>query len=264
MIPNSTVISFVVAAIFTLLAPIAIIIVLAVKKRINGLPLLFGALAFSLSQVVLRIPLLSFLSGQEWFIRFQILYYIPFILLISLSAGLFEESARLGGALLLKKRRSFKDIISFGLGHGLCEVILLVGFSHLSNTILCLTINSDAGVNTTAIPAQMIEMAVFQLAAVNPVHVYLGIMERFSAVLFHIFATVLVFKGVIDKKKRYYVIAIAAHTMFNFIGIVLTQYAGVYIGEAAILLMGLSAGGYVLKYKNTQTQPRKQKYEQDY
>ena len=35
-----------------------------------------------------------------------------------LSAGLFEETARLVGAKLLKQHRTYKDMISFGLGHG--------------------------------------------------------------------------------------------------------------------------------------------------
>ena len=49
-----------------------------------------------------------------------------------LSAGLFEETARLGGAAILKNYRTWKDMVSFGLGHGLCEVMLIAGIIPMS------------------------------------------------------------------------------------------------------------------------------------
>ena len=77
MISNSTVLAFVFAAIFTLILPIAFIIILGVKKKISGLPLLLGAVAFFLSQIILRIPLLNVLSGQDWYRNFAEHHYIP-------------------------------------------------------------------------------------------------------------------------------------------------------------------------------------------
>jgi len=253
MIPNSTVLAFVIAAICTLIVPIVILVVLGIKKKISLLPLLVGAAAFFISQIVLRIPLLTALSGQEWYLNFAANNYVPFILLLSLSAGLFEESARLGGALLLKNHRTFKDIISFGLGHGFCEVIILIGISHVNNVILCMVANGNGGTLasalTSALPPEILEAAIAQLAAVNPAHVFWGLLERFSAVIFHIFATLLVFKSVIEKKWRYYVFAIAAHTLFNFVGVLLTRFAGIVIAEIVLLVMALAAGYYTIKSK---------------
>ena len=268
MISNATVYSFIIAAIFTLVLPIAILVAAAAKKRVEGLPLLAGAAAFFLSQIVLRIPILNAFSGQEWFRSFAE-YYVPFILIISLSAGIFEESARLGGALLLKKlslsegmseegarlggelsqkrNRGFKDIVSFGIGHAFCEVIIMVGFTHINNVVLCMAINGSAGTLAEAFPPDVLEAAAAQLAAVDSFHVYLGIIERISAVMFHIFATILVFKGVNEENLQYYVLAILAHTMFNFIGVFLASYAGLVISEAAILVMAIAAGYYVVK-----------------
>jgi uncharacterized membrane protein YhfC len=243
MISNATFLSFAIAAVCTLPLPVAILVVLRVKKKIKELPLLLGAGAFFLSQIVLRIPLLNALSGQEWYNNFAE-HYVVFLLLISLSAGLFEESARLGGALILKRHRSFKDIISFGLGHAFCEIIIVVGISYISNAVLCVAVNDSSGTLAAAVPPGTLETAMTQLTGVNPAHVYLGILERFSAVIFHIFATVLVFKGVIEKKLRYYALAILAHTLFNFTSVFLAGFAGIAIAEAALLVMALAAGYY--------------------
>ncbi len=254
MIPSSTIFAFIVAAIFTLLLPIVILIVLAVKKKLSGLPLLLGVAAFFISQILLRIPILNILSGQEWYKAFA-LNFIPYALCLSLSAGLFEESARLGGALLLKRQRSYKDIISFGLGHGFCEVILLVGFTQINNIMLSMAINNGGGALTAALPAETLKTVVDQLTAVNPVHVYWGIAERFSAVTFHVFATMLVFKGVINRKWIYYVLAIAAHTLFNFLAVMLARYTGITITELVLLILALAAGVYVIKQKKDHGDP---------
>jgi len=246
MIPFSIVFSFVIAAVFTVVVPIVILIVLGIKRKISGLPLLFGAAAFFLSQVVLRMPLMSMLSGQSWYQAFASQFFL-YVLFLSFSAGLFEESARLGGALLLKKHRSYKDVISFGLGHAFCEVIILVGIANISNALLCLSINSGNGLSMPS--SERMETMLAWLTSTNTMDVYLGILERFIAVIFHIFATVLVFIGVTKKKIHYYFLAILVHTLFNLSAVLLTQFAGAVISEIALLITALAMGFYTLRLK---------------
>ena len=248
MIPASVVNAFTIALLSTTILPIAILIYLAVKKKINGRPLLFGFLAFFASQMLLRLPLLSVISGMEWFDTFAG-QFIPFALFLSFTAGLFEESARLGGALLLKYKRSYKDAISFGLGHGFCEVIMLIGLTHINNVVLCMAVNNPGDAMALAMAPELLGEAAEVLAGVNPLHVYLGIFERVFAVIFHVFATVLVFLGVVKKKWIYFIMAIGAHTLFNFIAVLLANYVNIYVSEAAILVMALAAGWYTLKCK---------------
>ena len=246
MISNFTVLALVAAAVCTLILPVILLIILGGKKKISGLPLLLGASAFFLSQIIIRIPILGVISTKVWYINFAENHYIPLILLICLSAGLFEETARLGGAFILKKHRSFKDIISFGLGHAFCEVVVLIGFTHINNIILSSTVNQSGGVSAVALPPEMMQ-AVMQLATVSPAYVYLGILERVSAVIFHIFATVLVFSGVIQRKMSRCGLAIAAHTLFNFAGVMAAHYAGIVVSEILLLAMASAAGYYILK-----------------
>jgi uncharacterized membrane protein YhfC len=249
MIPLSTIITFALAAVCTLLLPIVLIIVFAVKKKISGLPLLLGAAAFFVSQICLRMPLLNLLAQQDWYVSMAS-NIVPFIFFLAFTAGLFEESARLGGAMLLKKQRSYKDRISFGLGHGFCEAILLVGFSHVSNTMLCLLINS--GVGLSAIAPDVLETAAAQLMAVVPTDILWGVLERFSTVIFHIFATVLVFQGVKRGKLGYYFLAILAHTLVNFVSILLARYGGMFISEMVLFLAALGMGVYILLARGTE------------
>jgi len=252
MISSSLTAAFAIAAVCTVLAPVVLLIVLGVKRRISGKPLLLGTAAFFVSQVVIRIPVINALSAQSWFQSFSAQHAILYALLLSLTAGLFEESARLGGAMILKKQRSYKDVISFGLGHGLCEVILLVGLSYVSNALLCIIIGGSAEQALDVLPAETLEAAVAQLTAVNPVNVYWGIFERVSAVIFHIFATMLVFQGVINGKTlRYFLLAITAHMAFNLSGVLLGSYIGVEVSEIVMMALALAGGVYVLKQKKT-------------
>jgi uncharacterized membrane protein YhfC len=250
VIPFSIVLSFVTAAIFTVVLPIALLIFLGIKRKIKGLPLLFGMAAFFVSQVVLRMPLMGVLSEQSWHLNLAA-QLIPYALFLSFSAGLFEESARLGSALLLRKHRSYKDVISFGLGHAFCEVILLAGIASASNALMCLLNNSGGG-----LPIEQTGKMLTWLMNTNVLDVYLGVLERFIAVVFHIFATVLVFKGVVEKKIRYYFLAMLIHTAFNFSAVLLAQYFGGLAAEIVLLVLALPMGIYALKCKDDFVNPR--------
>ena len=249
MIPESTVTAFIAAFIFTLPLPIILLIILGIRRKIKWLSLLAGAGAFFLSQIVLRIPLLNVLSTQGWYQDFT-KHYLLYVLALSLSAGLFEESARYGGAVLLKERRSFKDAVSFGLGHAFCELVIVAGITHINNITLCLLINSGNDAVLSAFPADVIQKAANTFMTVHSADIYWGILERFSAVLFHVFATVLVFRSVREKKARYYILAVAAHTVFNLSGVLLARFAGIVVSEAVLLILALTAGGYVMKQTN--------------
>jgi uncharacterized membrane protein YhfC len=248
MVESSVVTSFVIALVFTTVVPIAILIVLGATKRLSGVPLLLGILSFFISQIVVRIPLLTVFSEQGWFQSFAT-QFIPYVLVLSFTAGLFEESARLGGALLLKKRRSYRDVISFGLGHGFCEVVLLIGLTHINNVLGCVAVNNPGGAIAAIFPPDVFQIFADLLPGVDAAHVYLGILERVFAVVVHIFATVLVFQGVIRRNWWYYILAIVAHTLVNLVAILLANYVNIYASEAALFVIAAVMGVYVIKSK---------------
>ena len=101
------------------------------------------------------------------------------------------------------------------------------------------------GALLAGVDSATLELVASQLAAATPGVVALGLLERVSAVLFHLFATSLVFTAVIRRRPGWYLAAIAAHTLFNSVAVLLAG-AGMVVTELALLALGLCGGGYVL------------------
>jgi uncharacterized membrane protein YhfC len=243
---------FIVAAASELLIPLIILLILGLKKKIAAVPLSFGFACFLVSQVLLRIPILQVLGTQDWFKAFA-LQTVPYIIMLSVTAGLFEESARLASAgIFLKKHRDFRDALSFGFGHGFCEVILLTGMAQINNIIYATAINNGTLSTMLAkLPAETTQQITNSMLAVKPEGIYLGILERVFAVTYHIFASVLVFKGVREHKIRFYFYAICAHTIFNFGGVMLTRYVNLWAGEGLMLVLAVTALLLIFRMKKS-------------
>ena len=247
LIPSASVAAMAAGFALLFIAPVVFLIVLGVRRRLSGAPLALGFASFFVSQVVLRIPLLGVLGTLPAFAAFAAdSPYLYALLVGGLSAGLFEETARLGGALILKKRRAYRDAVSFGLGHGLCEVMLLVGFNYINLIVLSLMANTNAAALSALLGAETYEVLIAQLQSVTPVLVLWAVVERVSAVLLHMFNTVLVFRAVREKKAVFYFAALALHTVFNF-GATLLAPVSVAVCELVLLAAGLACGWGVLK-----------------
>lgn len=241
--------TFLLALVCTLLLPVVVLLVLGLMKKISLLPLGLGFASFFLSQILLRLPLLQWCAGQVWYQELAASSPVLLGLLLAFTAGLFEESARLGGACLLGPRkpaypggpprsgyRTWKGALSFGLGHGLCETILLAGMTHVNNLIFCLLLNFGQDALASLLPADQLELVVEQFAAVTPALILAGILERVSAVLFHLFATGLVFLGVAAKRWFLYPAAILCHTLFNCVALLPVS---VWLIEGLLFLLAL-------------------------
>lgn len=250
MVSTSLMISFAVSLCLTFIAPIALMIVLGVRKKITPAPLAMGLLTFFLSQVILRMPLLNILSATPQWQSFS-QNFLLFALVTSFSAGLFEESARLGGCAILKRFRSYRDAVSFGLGHGFCEVLFLVGFSQINNLMYAVSINNGSLTSTlSSLPAETVDQLIQQFTSTSPVLVYVAILERLFAVTFHVFAALLIVEGLRNRRAlRGYVLALLAHTAFNFVAVILDQYVNFWVAEGAMLVMAAGAAVYIFHAK---------------
>lgn len=131
------------AMVATLLLCIALptLSIAALSRRHSNVMRAFavGAVAFFVSQIILRIPLMVLATAVS---PDTIGAFVSSVPVASFSAGLFEETARLLFMMwLLKGYLRRADGIAFGLGHGGIEAILLVGMTMLNNLILALMIN---------------------------------------------------------------------------------------------------------------------------
>ena len=97
--------SFALALFLTLVLPILLLLFLCLFKKISPLPMALGLLSFFISQILLRIPLLQLCAGQGWYQALAQSSPLVLGLGLAFTAGLFEESARLGGAALLGPRK---------------------------------------------------------------------------------------------------------------------------------------------------------------
>jgi uncharacterized membrane protein YhfC len=131
----------IVFSIFSLFVCFGLPIILAiymVKKR--GAPIkavIIGASTFFVVQPLIRIPILQYLQGNFWFQVNVETNTVIMSIFLGLTAGIFEEGGRyIAFKFLLKKRLDLETGIAYGIGHGGCEAMLLVGTSIISSLII--------------------------------------------------------------------------------------------------------------------------------
>lgn len=178
----------------SLLLPLFISIFLIIRSKSYFKPIIVGVLTFLIFQVFTRIYILQvILPTQVWYILFTYDYPILYAFLLSLTAGLFEEIGRYIMMKYILRKMDIKKALAFGLGHGGIEAILFVGIA------LVLT-------NPMLIDSQQLLMS--------------GL-ERFSAIIFHLGFSVLVYQMIFKSKKFNLLYAISLHTLVNFVSVVL-------------------------------------------
>ncbi|MDA1679184.1 MULTISPECIES: YhfC family glutamic-type intramembrane protease [unclassified Bacillus cereus group] len=199
------------------------------KKRY--IPYMLGILAFVVSQILIRIPILNYVSGTSTnFQMFSIMQPVLFVLLLSLSAGIFEEIARFIAMRYFMKQRDWHSGFLFGAGHGGIEAVLIVG-------------------------VPVISLLLSQTFIQNGDSYYFGGMERIVAMVLHIGLSIIVLQAVVQKKFRYVVYAILIHGTANALAGIISLYVpgknGIIMSEVSIAICALLVFSYsfILKRK---------------
>lgn len=158
--------------------------------RRNYLPaFLAGTATFVISQLVLRIPLLSLLSELPAYFQWSLANPIWSGLFAAVTAGLFEEIGRwlvLGWG--IRKKHSWMDGLLFGLGHG--------------------------GIEAAWVGSKMLPY--LNNPSVTQLNFFLSGFERMSCLGIHVGLTMVVMLGVRKKNWKYYLLAILLHTAVDF------------------------------------------------
>lgn len=257
-IPNSSVAYFVAMAIVGILVPIIISLVYVKVKKEKITTVLIGALTFFLFAIVLESipkavlmqipsPVSRFVMGNPWVL----------IITGALLAGIFEETGRLVAfKFMLKNRNERTTATAYGIGHGLFEVMFILGYSaiqYLSYISLIKAGTFETVINQVAMvsPDQAAALSALpaQIAAVTWLNFVLAIVERTSAVLFHIGASFIVFYAVKTPKKGiFYLVAVLLHAALDTFAGLLTVgvISNIFVLEA--LLMVFSIAVFCLGY----------------
>lgn len=239
-------------------APVALIIYFAVKRRLSAKALLFGMVLFIVFALILEQILHYLVLGANPQNSFVYKSTILYMLYGGLAAGIFEETARLLGFKFLVRVKTGESLdtgISYGIGHGGAEAIILGGTAMLSNIIYAVMINNGA-IETVlkAMPSDKQDVfrnLISQLVNTSSPIFLMGGFERIFAFLVQISLSLLVLKAVVQKKWSFYLLAIGLHALVDFAAVLYQKGAisSVYLVELTVLVF--TAGIVLLTYRLT-------------
>ncbi|HEX3345027.1 MAG TPA: YhfC family glutamic-type intramembrane protease [Polyangiaceae bacterium] len=191
-------------------------------RRRSGAPMSVwgaGALVFVVSQCVLRLPWqipLGIWMGPR--IHGSRVLSFGWIAASALTAGVFEEVGRWGGyRWIVKKERSFRTGVMFGLGHGGIESMLLVGLT-LFGTLATYTLVAVAP-SVLKLPPETLEKLVTAMSALHPGDFTAAVVERVMALTFHVAASLLVLQCFVGGSKAWVVLAVLLHFLADFVAV---------------------------------------------
>ncbi len=229
---------------------------------------IFLAQRFGLSWGVFGAGAATFIASQVFHIPFNIYLLSPLISslnldpgpgsadlaiyggLLGFSAGIFEETARyLVLRFWRKDVRTWRQSLMFGAGHGGIEAIIvglltfvgflqLVAFKNFSPQALE---SIASGKQLEALQTTL--QSFWSLAWYD--HLWGGL-ERFSAILIHLSATVLVFQSLRRKNLLWYLAAVLWHALVDFFAVFGLPTWGIPLTEGALFAMGLLSLAIVL------------------
>ena len=250
--------------------PVAVAIIWKVKKKEPFTTILIGAATFLLFALILEKPIQNVLAfptamglPDHAVSRFLSANPILPALVSGLFPGVFEETGRLVAfKTILRKRKNRETSISYGIGHGGFEVILILGITYIQYIAYAVMINTGIiGIIINQVaslaPDQLgsVESVVNLLTGFSFADLGIAFVERIFAVLFHIGASILVFYACRNKKSFWlYPFAILLHTAVDFIGalsIFNVIHLSPWVLEGIIAVFGLLTflGAYFLLYK---------------
>ena len=262
MIPAANILACIVTLFVSLILPIAILIVFAVKNKGKGIwsAWLLGAAGFFVTQMLIRTPILVWLSTFEGFVQFAQSHLFPYSLLMAFTAGLFELAGRFAAAKFMRRNLTCKRALAAGLGHGSIEAILIVGITYIANLVLIVQIQTgsfDALIAQTAAAGgdvSQLEVTKATLAQTSWV-LFLGAgLERLLTLFCQVTMSMLVCWGVHSGHTVKGLLAcLGFHTLLDSIagismlsGTVLSQASAYGIIYALLAVLAL-AGLWILK-----------------
>ena len=224
MVPVATVVTCCVTLFVSLLLPVLVLILFVMRCRRQGIlsAWLLGAAGFFVTQILIRLPVLTVLQKQSWFGDFAQNSLFLYAFGLAFSAGLFELAGRFAVAKLMQKKLTFRRSLAAGLGHGGLEAMLLIGMTYVNNLIYIVMINSgyfDSLIAQTAglgVDISQLELIRTQLSGASPALFLLAGLERILAMTGHVAMSMLVCYGVAHGKTGICVLlCLVIHTLMD-------------------------------------------------
>ncbi|MBE0408463.1 MAG: YhfC family intramembrane metalloprotease [Anaerolineales bacterium] len=218
-----------------------------------------GGLVFILSQVF-RFPFIwgtsfAFERGilppisPNWHFTFNLLF-------LSISAGVFEESARyLMYRWWVKDARSWRQGILLGTGHGGFEAIILGVLVLFGFFQMMAILGQDLA---TLVDASQLSLAEQQVQEYWTLPWYLtlfGALERAFIILLHISLSLMVLQVFIRRQIRWLALAFGWHALVNAVGVYLLNTSGMIAAEVGIGLGAIVSIGIIIQLRDADAPP---------
>ena len=224
MVSTASILFCILTLFISLILPVLVLILFAARNRRQGIvsAWLLGAAGFFVTQILIRLPILTVLQSQGWFLNFAQNHLFGYAFSLAFTAGLFELAGRFGVAKIMQKKLTFHRSLAAGLGHGGIEAMILVGMTYVNNLIYIGMINSgyyDTLIAQTAgmgVDVTQLELIRAQLVGMSPSMFLLAGFERLLAMIGHLAMSVLVCYGVAHKKVGICVLmCLGIHTLID-------------------------------------------------
>ncbi len=253
--------SYAVAIAFDVLMPVAVVLWARRRLGASWKVVGWGAAAFALSQLLIRLPLVQvsqYFLGDA--LKASSVLMWTWVGVLSLTAGLFEETARLWAFHTpLKDFRRWRDAVGFGAGHGGLESALLVGGLAALGLVNVIVLSAMDPSTLPLNPEQAAQVTEAQatIAALAWWTPLLGAYERLGAMAVHIAMSVVVLQRFIRNEVRWYWLAVGTHAVFNAMTVVAGkkvegawgQQAGMFAAEGMVTLGALLGLGIILYFR---------------
>lgn len=238
MVSNASITAMVISLVLSAGVPIAAAIWCSSKFKKTFRNILVGALIFILFVLVLE------RSMHVYFlmVNFETSMFLsnPWIYAVygAFAAGIFEETGRfLGFKFLLRGRERWEDGVAYGIGHGGIEAVLIGGLAAAQNLYLSFMIRAGS------LPSEL-EQFRSLLADTAPYLFLVSGAERMFAFALQIALSLLVLRGVREKKFRYVLYAVLIHAAVDFPAAlyqkgVITSVLAIEAGLAAVAAVSL-------------------------
>ncbi len=264
MITNKIFVLTAALCIFAIAFPVVLLILWRKQTKAPLLPALFGALTFLLFAMVLeQIPAYFLVVHENPVSSFVLSHTWCYAIVGALLAGIFEETGRFCAFSLLKKSHTAKQTaITYGIGHGGFECLLLVGISSVEMFVFAVMIRTGTwDTLLSQLPAESLDQMQQvreSLETMTAAAALLSMWERVCAVTFHIAMSVLVFFSVHRKNRRYlYPLAILLHMGLDiFAALYQSGVFSIYTAELLITVFTvLTVVPVFLRYRKAPEQP---------
>lgn len=204
MIPTASFITCGITLFVSLILPVLVLTVFALKNKKQGIisAWLLGAAGFFVTQILVRIPILNFLSTQSWFLTFSQTHLFLYSLSLAFTAGLFELTGRLAVAKVMQKKLTYNRALAAGLGHGGIEAMILIGMTYVNNLTYMIMIQSGTFetviAQTAAMGVDVSQLYAIQdaLLSTSPALFLLAGFERLLTMVSHAAMSMIVCYGV--------------------------------------------------------------------